>query len=269
MGSNNGIGTIPHPAKQDRLIPVLIDSAPEKADGFVASKVWGDKPVTMVQRLLPSFLKNLKNPQRLKEIEQIHGKIGSAEWTRLRGMHSLIDRLNSGDWSPILSATSGQTEELLLIQAARVSPREERSGRATQPRLKRAEETDDYSVLSGIEINGKIVSPILTLMEAFTAGLSRTRFVVWWSDDEGKLGPGLYCPDILTGLYALAMWSSGNVGGWTICQRCRKGFTRRRAKQLYCSHRCQVAAAMQRHRHRLKSTKVEEDGQALWTLLSE
>jgi hypothetical protein len=115
MGSNNGIETIRHPAKHSRLIPVLIDSTSEKANGFVPSRVWGDKPVTMVQCLLPSFLKNLRNPQRLKEIEKIHGSISSAEWTRLRRMHSLIDRLNSGDWSPILSPTSSQIEELLLI----------------------------------------------------------------------------------------------------------------------------------------------------------
>jgi hypothetical protein len=120
-------------------------------------------------------------------------------------------------------------------------------------------------VLSGLEINGKIVSPILTLMEAFTAGLSRARFVVWWSDDEGKLIPGLYCPDIVTGLYALAMWSSGNVGGWAICQRCRKGFMRRRARQLYCSQSCQVATAMQRHRHKLKCAKAEDKEQAIKT----
>ena len=76
--------------------------------------------------------------------------------------------------------------------------------------------------------------------------------MVWWSDAGKKLVPGLYCPDIVTALYALAMWSKGTAGGWAICQKCGEDFPRSRAKQLYCSHRCQVAAAMKRMRSNRK-----------------
>jgi len=60
----------------------------------------------------------------------------------------------------------------------------------------------------------------------------------------------------MTALYALAMWSSGTAGGWAICQnpRCKKDYPRRRVKQCYCSHKCQVAAAMQRMRNKAKRT---------------
>lgn len=88
--------------------------------------------------------------------------------------------------------------------------------------------------------------------EALTEGLSKTRFVVWWTDVERNLVPGLYCPDIVTALYASAIWSSGTSGGWAICQKCGKDFARRRAQQFYCSHKCQVAAAMTRYRRNLK-----------------
>ncbi len=98
------------------------------------------------------------------------------------------------------------------------------------------------------KISGVTKTAPFALSESFTAGLSKTRFVVWWSEVGKKLVPGLYCPDIVTALYALAMWSSGTAGGWAICQRCNKDYPRSRAKQLYCSHRCQVAQAMKRYR---------------------
>jgi hypothetical protein len=88
--------------------------------------------------------------------------------------------------------------------------------------------------------------------------MSKARFVVWWSDAGKKLVPGLYCPDIVTALYALAMWSSGTAGGWAICQKCGNDYPRSRAKQRYCSHKCQVAAAMQRFRDKAKSTAQTE-----------
>jgi hypothetical protein len=103
-----------------------------------------------------------------------------------------------------------------------------------------------------VEGSGECKTVPFAISELFTAGLSKTRFVVWWSDVGKKLVPGLYCPDILTALYALAMWSSGTAGGWAICQRCNKDYPRSRAKQLYCSHKCQVAAAMKRYRKNLE-----------------
>ena len=99
-----------------------------------------------------------------------------------------------------------------------------------------------------IPIKGSCKTLPLALSETFTRGMRKTRFVVWWSNAAKRLVPGLYCPDIVTALYALAMWSIGTAGGWAVCQKCGDNYPRRRAKQLYCSHRCQVAAAMQRYR---------------------
>jgi len=92
----------------------------------------------------------------------------------------------------------------------------------------------------------------LALSRAFTTGMSKARFVVWWHEAAQKLVPGLYCPDIVTALYALAMWSSGTAGGWAICQKCNKDYPRSRPKQDYCSEKCRAAAAMQRRRNKLK-----------------
>jgi hypothetical protein len=115
------------------------------------------------------------------------------------------------------------------------------------------------------EISAEVKTAVLALSGAFTEGLSKTRFVVWWSDIGKKFVPGLYCPDIVTALYALAMWSSGTAGGWAICQKCGKDYPRSRAKQRYCSHKCQVAAAMRRMRDKERKLTAEPESKTKTT----
>ncbi|MGD0096638.1 MAG: hypothetical protein ABSB60_09085 [Terracidiphilus sp.] len=309
MGSNNRNEAITNLAMPERQIPVLIDSSPEKAEGFVPSTAWSDKPVTSVRRLLPSFVDGLRNPRKRREIEKEHGTIHATEWNRLRELLALIDRVNAGDWSPIVTTDLKEALEHLPAQFDGLSfggwfPDDETGyrkmklisdsgdvrGSLSIPKVIGIEHSEQIEpgktsvaavtdgawvrktappVLSDSERTRKTLewnckfnfegkSPASAIAEAFTAGLSKTRFVVWWSDVAKKLVPGLYCPDIVTALYALAMWSSGTAGGWAICQKCHEDYPRSRAKQRYCSHKCQVAAAMQRLRDRAKSTATAE-----------
>lgn len=289
MRSNNTNEPITHLAMPQRRFPVLIDSAREKAEGFVASTSWSDKDVTWVRRLEPSFVDGLKTPQKRREIEKEYGIIGETEWNRLREMLALIDRLNAGDWSPIIATNAREVLDQALPTALldSLSPEgwflDDKSGTGTMTfrsaspdrrsavsieigKIKRHElgkvrkaapsvnshtELDGTPVISA-KFSGSYRTAAFALSEAFTAGLSKTRFVVWWHGTAKRFVPGLYCPDILTALYALAMWSSGTAGGWAICQKCGNDFPRSRAKQLYCSHKCQVAAAMKRYRGNLE-----------------
>lgn len=289
MRRNNANETITHLAMPERQIPVLIDAAPPNAEGYVSSGAWGEKPATSVRRLLPSFVDDLRSPRSRGEIEKEHGSVSVAEWNGLREMMALIDRLNAGDWSPVIytnaaeklkplaalldtrskgwllvergpdkivfksAAEDGQSFKMVfgeptvknLVSGQQVSP--------TTLRSKSPESRDSSSPDWSSTVNGTYKTAVFALSEAFTAGLSKTRFVVWWSEVAKKLVPGLYCPDIVTALYALAMWSSGTAGGWAICQRCNRDYPRSRAKQLYCSHKCQVAAAMKRYRKNRKA----------------
>ena len=240
---------------------------------------------------LPSFVQGLNSPQQLREIEKEHGTISAGEWKRLRELLSLIGRLNAGDWSPVKTSNAKEALEHLPALLDRLSPGgwskvedESGTGKLTfrsasgdVPRrsFKIEFEIPTFTDLAYRSSSRKVASPSgrtwtaeiravcksapFALSEAFSAGLSKTRFVVWWSDVGKKLVPGLYCPDIVTALYALAMWSNGTAGGWAICQRCNKDYPRSRVKQVYCSHRCQVAAAMKRYRKNLQmaaKTKV-------------
>jgi hypothetical protein len=286
MRSNNRNEAITHLAMPQRQIPVLVDATPERAEGFVPSAAWSEEPVTGVRRLLPSFVEGLQSPRRKREIEKEHGNIDATEWNRLREMLALKDRLNAGDWSPVISTNGKEALEPLAALLDRMSPggwfREDHNASAGKLKFRSASgdgrsveidigkltpkpiahaktRNEDRSrfhlaaerggkIVGQIEISGEVKGAAFALSETFTVGLSRTRFVVWWHDAAKKLVPGLYCSDIVTALYALAMWSSGTAGGWAICQKCREDYPRSRAKQLYCSHKCQVAAAMKRLR---------------------
>lgn len=295
MRSNNRNETITNLAMPERQIPVLIDATPEKAEGYVPSSGWSEKPQTTVRRLLPSFIEGLRKPGKRREIEKEHGTISATEWHRLRELLTLIDRVNAGDWSPIITSDVEDVLDEVLTPILQLSSGgwfvdadEQKKGRLilraasgngdsleidfglgkrfvggprvqnAASRVKQVTNADSSYTELQTTITAHFETAAFALSEAFTAGLSRTRFVVWWSDVGKKLVPGLYCPDIVTALYALAMWSSGTTGGWAICQRCKKDYPRSRAKQRYCSHKCQVAAAMQRLRERAKSTAPAE-----------
>jgi hypothetical protein len=184
----------------------------------------------------------------------------------------LIDEYKPGTGRLSFRSVSGDARSLatLEIQIPKLSftsfenkPPVHKSASCLTPVAKRVDRIMDGTVKRSveewnIEFSGLCKNVILALSEQFTAGLSRTRFVVWWHAAAKKFVPGLYCPDIVTALYALAMWSSGTSGGWAICQKCNKDYPRSRAKQLYCSHRCQVAAAMKRMRDKQKRKSETE-----------
>jgi hypothetical protein len=300
MRSNNRNEAITHLAMPERQIPVLVDATPDRAEGFVPSAAWSEQPVTSVRRLLPSFVEGLQSPRRKREIEKEHGNIDATEWNRLREMLALKDRLNAGDWSPLISTDGKEALEPLAALLDRMSPggwfiedHNASAGRTTyrsasgdgrrvqigigkvtltpieQAKTRHKDKSGFHLVAERggkiaqgqIKISGEVKGAAFALSETFTVGLSRTRFVVWWHDAAKKLVPGLYCPDIVTALYALAMWSSGTAGGWAICQKCGEDYPRSRAKQLYCSHKCQVAAAMKRLRIN-KKLKAEAEAKA-------
>jgi len=296
MRTHNHNGPITHLAMPERRIPVLIDCGSKEAEGFVPSIIWSDKPMTSVRRLLPSLVEGLSNRCKQVELEKEYGAIDKAECDRIRDMLALKDRLNAGDWSPVLTPKLDEALNPLAATLDRVSPGgwfmeedgsenwtfrsvsgdvrasisfniafetpwttatlTEKSGSKTAARIDPGSlPTGNISEWSA-SVSGAIKSATFAFSEAFTAGLSKTRFVVWWHNAARKFVPGLYCPDFVTALYALAMWSTGTAGGWAVCQKCHSDFARKRAKQLYCSPQCQAAAGMSRLRRKRKQASA-------------
>ena len=298
MRTHNHNTAITHLALPERQIPVLIAANAKEAEGFVPSITWSGKRHTKVRRLLPSFVDGLRSHSKRREIENEYGAISATEWNRLRELLRLIDRINAGDWSPIMTpdvkeilgkaleslpvllnnfspagwfmedeqgdgeirikSASGNVHGRIAFKIEPITPKKpaaqitvnKKSNKIPSPRFSTSKRNGETSMQWSGEISGEYKSVVFALSEAFTEGLSKTRFVVWWSEVAERFVPGLYCPDIVTALYALAMWSTGTAGGWAICQKCRKDFARKRTKQLYCSTQCQAAAAMSRLRHK-------------------
>jgi hypothetical protein len=277
----------------DRQIPVLIDSIPEKAEGFIASIASSDRPMMIsVKRLLPSIAQGLTSPEKRQDIEKEYGTIGASEWKKLRDLLSLMDRMNAGDRSLVTNSNTQEVFGELSVLMDKWSPggwfqveggsgpgklrfRSTSGGLSVDVSLQRIDPTSPRTSGSsnvksaaalnrGLESGGTIAQGSnkihlewktlpFAVSEALTAGLKKSRFVVWWSEIAKKLVPGLYCPDILTALCASIVWVSGVAGGWAICENCKNGYSRRRVGQRHCTHKCQVAAAMRRYRKRNKS----------------
>ncbi len=294
MRTHNHNDAITHLALPERQIPVLIEADAKEAEGFVPSNTWSNKRHTRVRRLLPSFVDGLRDHGKRREIENKYGAISASEWNRLRELLRLIDRINAGDWSPITTPDVGevlgkalenlpallnnlspagwfmeneQSDGEIRIKSASgdvhgriaftIEPIavKKKSNKIPLPKFSISKRNGETSMQWSGEISGEYKSMAFALSEAFTEGLSKTRFVVWWSEVAKRFVPGLYCPDIVTALYALAMWSTGTAGGWAICQKCGKDFVRKRRKQLYCSTQCQATAAMRRLRQKRKQDR--------------
>ena len=308
MKTHNHNESITHLARPERRIPVLIDCEPKRAEGFVPSFLENEQSATPVRRLDSALLIAFRNGGRRIEIEKEYGAIHEADWKRLRELFALLDRVNGGDISPIVTSNEREAFKELPALLDRLSPggwlRDARKdlagelsflpasgdlkGRARlsveissislTPLVSRHPDdsstpigTDSALVRKGEDrnlvlktaIHGTCKTVAFAVSEAFTAGLSKTRFVVWWTDIGKKLVPGLYCPDVVTALYALAMWGYGTAGGWAICQKCNSDFARKRAQQLYCSTKCQSAAGMSRHRQKRKHSNESNIGVAI------
>jgi hypothetical protein len=224
MRSDNRNETITHLGMPQRRIPVLTPVPSGGVDGFVSFKPWDYERGGNVRRVSPEILAALRDPAQRKRVEQQYGRIEERDWSRLLELLGLIERLAAGDWTPVYKHL-GSTHKSV------------RNGN---------------TIKVEISSSGSAKSAVFALTEAFTEGLSRSRFVVWWAEREQKFAPGIYCEDIVTALYALVLSAVGQPGGIGICRHCEQPFPRSRSKQRYCSYRCQAAAGMRRYRLKLK-----------------
>ena len=240
---NNNNEAITNLAMPERRIPVLIDSSHQRADGFMPSMAFAERgtgdPVFPVRHFRVS-LDALNDPQGRSRIEREFGPVSLAEWNGLLRLLDLLGRWSAGDLRLEVDADS----EEIARELEEACPGEFAIHvRKLPPGVRRR--TRSLGMAAGLAITTK-----------FTAGLSEARFVIWEDKPTGKFVPGLYCPNVLTALYAWVLYGLGVPGGLAICQnpKCRQPFTRSRGEtQSYCSHNCQVAAAMKRYRDRLAS----------------
>jgi hypothetical protein len=227
MTIDNHNEAITNLAMPERRMPVLVAASSNSADGFVGGEPWS------VRHVSQGTLAALSDPEQRKKVEQQYGRIDEDSRVRLLELIALGERLQAERWEPIIKSThqSCQTDGPTRV------------------------EIDGHALIeTRVEITGHVSmkSPVFALSEAFTNGLKKSRFVVWWAELPKKFAPGIYCEDISTALFALALSAIGQPGGIGVCQRCGDAFLRTRSKQRYCSNRCRIIAGMRRYRNELK-----------------
>jgi hypothetical protein len=166
--------------------------------------------------------------------EKEFGPLDLGEWNGLLRLLDLLGRWEAGDRRQEVDADS----EEIARELEQACPGEFAIHvRKLPPGVRR--QSHSFGMNASLAITAK-----------FTAGLSEARFVIWEDKPTGKFVPGLYCPNVLTALYASILYGLGVPGGLAICRnpKCRQPFLRSRTKQQYCGHRCQVAAGMRRYR---------------------
>ncbi len=294
MKSNNNNEAITHVAMPERQAPILIDAKhasqvflpPGNAEGYVSLDA-GAQAIE-VRRVQPkAIIDALKNQKQRQQFQKEYG----TAWNGLLELLALVERMNAGDWSPILatdladamkpisaildlspagwfveqnksgtgklSFRSASDNRRLTIDIGQpsISPvKDEAQVHKAASRLHPVAKHGGKTTKWNFELHVVGKTAACALSEAFTKGMGRARFVVWWYSVTKRFVTGLYCPDMMTALYASVLSAIGTSGGIGVCQnqKCGTPFIRSRSKQLYCSHRCQVAAGMKRYRENLE-----------------
>ena len=232
MGRANVNEAITHLAMPERRIPVLMRSTQQKRQGVIHVLFYPPPSdgisifVPANVRIVPiTALEMFVTPWRGEEFEKAFGPVDEAWHKKLIYLFKLAEAIGGDGWE-----------------------------------LKKCIEEG----LAGKHIRERALSdPIRELGEQFNMGIYTTVNVIWWAEHEKRFAPGLFCPDMPTALYALALTRIGEPGGLSVCLRCGKPFLRSRGtgKQSYCNYRCRSAAAMVRYRKRQvrrKKTKVHK-----------
>jgi hypothetical protein len=214
-------------AMPERRIPVLVRSASGKRDGLVHVLFYPPPTHSIdifgpadVRRIPQTALKMFVDPEQRKTFEKKYGPIHESWYKKLLYLLKLADVI-------------GRREKGLRQCVA--------EGLGTGYIRERA-----------------IRDPMRELGEQLNMGIYKALFVIWWAEHEKKFAPGLYCPDMPTALYALALSAIGEAGAVGVCRHCGKPFIRSRGKQSYCNHKCQVAAGMVRYRKRLAKGRTKK-----------
>jgi len=90
------------------------------------------------------------------------------------------------------------------------------------------------------------------LPQEMSTHMKRAKFVLWHNWREKRFVPALYCPDVVTALYALAALRELRA-----CPACDKPFIPIREDQEYCSIPCRERFRQQRRREKLSIKGVK------------
>lgn len=217
---------ITHLAMPERSIPVLLGCDERKADGWLSESPATLGFITSVRAIGQTDLLQALDPKRVKSFLRKFGPVHHSEYNRLLYVLDLANATFSGNRRAIAKATEALEGTRWVVRDLLAVPPTE---------------------------------PLRLLQQNLNAILRRTRFVVWCYNANGVLATGIYCEDVATALYVLALSRMGTLGGIGVCLRCRNTFIRKRVDQHFCSHRCRSAFNMRKGREKQKQRSRAKD----------
>jgi hypothetical protein len=211
-----------HLSMPERNIPVLIPSPATKGAGWF---VWGVK--SQAVRVVPAdALRPFLDEKGRQGFEKQFGVVAEQERRHLLFLLGMADAIKKRDTQELRGVVRRYCEDIEDPEQGWIAER--------------------HTWMDVCQ------SPLRELGATLNHGIREVRLVVWWAKHEKRFAPGIYCKDISTALHALALSRIGESGSLAVCERCHSPFIRTRAAKEYCSHRCRVAAGMERYRERQK-----------------
>lgn len=202
-------------------VPVLIPCTPQKMQGLASFKpgLGGLIPVRVLDdRALTLFV------NAGYEFEKEYGRVSAGQNSLLHGLLDLTEAVNTSDPRPLQWACQ---------------------------RLA----TDPNPELRKLDIRQIKSKPHQMLAEKMTEGATRVKFVLWYRRGrKKKFLPGLFCPDVLTALYAHALLRVVGGRGLAVCEICGKALIRSRGTRKTCSGKCR----QKKHRSKKRKGKNRE-----------
>jgi hypothetical protein len=226
-------------------LPVLIDAVPEnRRDGRVIVPDDYDIAVRVLPLDAPEMLSSMAATERL---DNEFKTVPQRQRAGLLALLRLVQAIQTRSHKHLAAYSNIQSE----IEIQRWLAKQKEFVAAFGPRRWRMPtnaqvETAKSEVAA--QIRGRARFPISEVSRHLNRYLRRARFVIWWSEREQQLLPGLYCKDMATAMAALMFSRVASTKGRAVCGRCGKEFVRTRRTQTFCTLRCGNAARKARQR---------------------
>ncbi|MGB9234738.1 MAG: hypothetical protein WCC04_10015 [Terriglobales bacterium] len=191
----------------------------------------------------PDALRSLldRQPKKFAAYEKRFGSVPDRDRANLIGSFQLMERVRTGQ-------ELYEKNYLGFMRAVRKIDLQAASVR--KPEL--------YSKAQGFiqqdEIKLKNAGPVKTLSVALNLVNTVTHLMVWWNETTETLEPCLLALDFVYALYALQFMGLQSPESSAICARCKKGYTRTKTTQIFCSAKCSANERKARQRSREKES---------------
>ena len=232
-------------------LPVLVDAVPkEQAHGRVTVPGDYDIVVRVLPLDAPEMLASEAGIHQLKERFNVVTKT-KRDRTQLLALLKLVQALQKRSLERLAAYEEIESEVETHEWLAKQKEFQNAFGR-TQWRMPTKAQIKAERARTVANVRRRTRFPISEVSRRLNELLRNARFVIWWSERERQLRPGLYCEEMSTAIAALIFSRIASTKGRAVCAHCGREFVRGKRTQTFCTLRCGNAARKARQRVREK-----------------